>query len=981
MDLRFVITLTEHRFIGFVFAPYLIKVDRKDGKHTIFERVTLLNLDKYENAITPEEQQLVKIIEEYNEQNLHRTFSKKKKEASRDFMATISEELLVTQIRPFIEKRMFRCLDILLFNPVDVYHKVLPKNIYEDDKIEVVEDEGTTVFNFIRTDENLKYFLSIEHKGEELHLMGEEGIIAINDPCCIILQNKMFVFRDIDGKKLQPFFDKEFISIPKSAEKKYLESFVRNAIKKYKVNAEGFNIIDVNTDPIPTLSIEQDLSLRYHFVLKFIYDENSTYYANRKTDQKVTCHYTEDAVTFHRLKRNFQRENDCITTLLSYGLVNREGPYFMPLMKKQADEGVDYDIINWININHSFLEKEGISIAQNKLDKTFYLDDFEVKMEISEKNNDWFDIEASVEFAGFKIPFASFIQNILNGEREYMLPDGKIVVLPVEWFESYRDMLTFSKIENNTIQLDKQHFPLINRKIIGVSSHFKEQLLSLAEKDVQPEEKPVEIDAEMRNYQLEGYSWLYRLYKNGFGGCLADDMGLGKTLQTLTCLQRIINDSCDEASLEESGESSKEQPSLFGGVQLTDKKSSKASLVVVPTSLVHNWKNEANRFAPELKVFSHIGTNRKDLEEVVNNFDLVLTSYGIVRNDLDHFLKYEFLNIVLDESQMIKNPGSKTYQAIMQLRADNRIVLTGTPIENSLTDMWSQINFLNPGLLGNLNFFRSEFQLPIEKNNDEIKQDKLLKLISPFVLRRTKREVEPELPPINEQLIFCDMEEMQEVYYEREKSKARNLVIDKLSKNGYKKSAIVILQSLTKLRQIANHPALIDEDYFAGSGKYDEIKRNLQSLLQEGHKALLFSSFVKHLDLIAKYLDNIGVNYAWLTGKTRDREKEIEKFQNETDCQFFLISLKAGGVGLNLTAAEYVFILDPWWNPAAELQAISRAHRIGQDKNIFVYRFISRNSLEEKILKLQQRKSDLAEVFLNNSLKGISEDQVMELFE
>ena len=257
----------------------------------------------------------------------------------------------------------------------------------------------------------------------------------------------------------------------------------------------------------------------------------------------------------------------------------------------------------------------------------------------------------------------------------------------------------------------------------------------------------------------------------------------------------------------------------------------------------------------------------------------------------------------------------------------------------------------------------------------------MLKLISPFLLRRTKAEVEPELPPVTEQYIYCDMDDMQETYYEKEKSKARNLVIEKLSRIGFNKSAMIILQSLTKLRQIANHPSMIDENYFAGSGKYDEITRNLENLLREGHKAIIFSSFVKHLNLIASYLDKNNIRYAWLTGETHDREKEIINFQGDTSCPFFLISLKAGGVGLNLTAADYVFILDPWWNPTAEMQAISRAHRIGQQKHVFVYRFISRNTLEEKIIKLQQQKADLAEAFVSNSLKGISQEQVMELFE
>ncbi|MBN1952131.1 MAG: DEAD/DEAH box helicase [Bacteroidales bacterium] len=978
MDLQFVIALSEHRILGYLFAPYLIKFGRKEGKHTIFERVTLLNLKTYENAITPEQVQLVKYIEEYNDQNLNKLFSKKKKLATKDFIGGMDKELFAVHIRPYIERRMARCLDIMLFNPVPIYHKALHSIIYEDDRIELIEEEGSAVFNFRRKEDGLIYYLSIEHRGEILNLKGSEGMVIINEPCCTILRDRLFVFRDIDGKKLMPFFDKDAISIPKASEKKYFESFVRNAIKKFKVNAEGFSIIDVDAEPVPTLSIENDLSGRYHFVLKFIYDEKSIYYANRKTDQKVSCEITDEQATFYRLKRDYNKENEFILHLLSLGLVNREGPFFIPMLKK--DDSVSYEVINWINTHHRLLQKSGFSVAQNNLEKDYYLDDFEIRMEVSDKSNDWFDIEARVEFDGFKIPFASFRDNILNGEREYMLPNGKLVILPAEWFESYRDMMTFSRTEKDTMRLDKRYFSLLNKNIKGIPGAYKEKFLSLIETENAPEKVPGEVLAELRKYQVEGYSWLYRLHKNGFGGCLADDMGLGKTLQTITNLYRVISENRIEES-QTSPIPERLQLSLFDSPATLPGKPVKVSLVVVPTSLVHNWQNEIRRFTPGLQIGSYVGGQRRPLQELVGQSDIILTSYGIIRNDIEEFSRFDFQYLILDESQMIKNPGSKTYQAVITLRADHRLVLTGTPIENSLSDLWAQINFLNPGLLGNLSFFRTQFQLPIEKNADENKRDMLLKLIAPFVLRRTKAEVEPELPPVSEQLIYCDMDDSQEVLYEQEKSRARNLVIEKLSQVGFQKSAMVILQSLTKLRQIANHPALVEENYFAGSGKYDEITRNLMNLLEEGHKGLIFSSFVKHLDLVAEFLDRKGVGYALLTGETRNREKEIDRFQKDDNCPFFLISLKAGGVGLNLTAADYVFILDPWWNPAAEMQAVSRAHRIGQEKNVFVYRFISRGTLEEKILKLQEKKAELAETFVNNNLKGISEEQVMDLFE
>ncbi len=982
MDLHFIITLTGHRILGLVFAPYLVRPDRQKGSFVIYDRITRLNLSTYENIISPEELQLVRIIEEYNDQNLLKHFSKKRGLTSRDFMAGITGELFEKHIRPFIEKRMARCLDILLFNPVPVYQKLLQNNVYESDRIKVVEQEGSVVFNFIRSEQGIKYFLSIEHNGTEMHLTGKEGQIVMDVPCCALIDDKMFVFRDIDGKKLQPFFEKEYISIPRSAEKIYFETFVRNAIKKYRVNAQGFSIIDKDTNPEPTLSIERDLSGRYFYVLKFLYDEKSIYYANRKTELKVSCQYSDDVVRFIRLQRNYKFENECIATLLSFGLVNREGPYFIPLAKSNEDKNTGYQTINWINQNSELLRKSGFSIAQDRLNKEYYLENLDLKIEVSEKNNDWFDIHASVEFGEFKIPFASISANILKGEREFMLPDGKVVILPIEWFENYRDLLSFAKVDRGSIRLEKQHFPLINRNITGISATFRENLMNLINANAGTEPVPEGITAELRHYQITGYSWLFRLYGNGFGGCLADDMGLGKTLQTLTILRRVHAEAGSNGlKIISAPTGSSGQLSLFNVNEDETVTRNKTSLIIVPTSLVHNWINETKRFAPALNIQTYIGPGRRNISELYGNSDIIITSYGILRNDLEHFMLLEFLYIVLDESQMIKNPGSKTYQSVIQLKSENRIVLTGTPIENSLTDLWSQMNFLNPGLLGNLSFFQSEFQLPIEKNSDEDKKEKLLKLISPFILRRSKMEVEPELPSVNEQIIYCDMDEKQETYYEREKSKARNLVIEKLSREGFHRSAIAILQSLTKLRQIANHPALTDNEYFSGSGKYDEITRNLQNLHKQGHKALVFSSFVKHLELVASYLDNAGIKYAWLTGETRDRESEIEKFQHNSDYTFFLISLKAGGVGLNLTAAEYVFILDPWWNPAAEMQAISRAHRIGQEKHIFVYRFISRKTLEEKILQLQERKAKLADAFVNNSLKGITQEEVMELFE
>jgi SNF2 family DNA or RNA helicase len=318
----------------------------------------------------------------------------------------------------------------------------------------------------------------------------------------------------------------------------------------------------------------------------------------------------------------------------------------------------------------------------------------------------------------------------------------------------------------------------------------------------------------------------------------------------------------------------------------------------------------------------------------------------------------------------------------MLLQGEHRLALTGTPVENSLSDLWAQMNFLNPGMLGSLPFFRRHFLVPIEKQNDQDSLEKLQILTRPFLLRRTKEEVERDLPPLMEQIILCEMEERQQQVYETEKSMVRNSILASIEQEGVKRSSVFILEGLTRLRQLANHPLMLNDLTIDESGKFEEIFLMLENVVAEKHKVLIFSSFVKHLELIRERLEKLRLNYAILTGKTQNRKEVIDRFQNHPDVPIFLISLKAGGVGLNLTGADYVFIIDPWWNPASENQAISRSHRIGQNKPVFVYRFITRDSIEEKIRNLQQKKSSLADKLINsnNPLQNLTSEEVMNIF-
>ena len=443
---------------------------------------------------------------------------------------------------------------------------------------------------------------------------------------------------------------------------------------------------------------------------------------------------------------------------------------------------------------------------------------------------------------------------------------------------------------------------------------------------------PQHFRGELRPYQKAGYNWMHFLNRYKFGGCLADDMGLGKTVQTLALLQH------QKELLTQNGEG----PTT--------------SLLIMPTSLIYNWEMEAQKFTPELNVFIYTGTHRDKNVEQFANYDLVLTSYGIARLDIDILSDYYFNYIILDESQAIKNPGSNIAKAVRELNARHRLILTGTPLENSTLDLWSQMTFINPGLLGTKSFFKNEFVQPIEKKGDASKTEKLYSIIKPFMLRRQKWQVATELPEKVENVTYCTMTDEQEACYEEAKSFYRNEILDLIETKGIQKSQMLLLQGLTKLRQIANHPKMVDENYRDSSGKLEDMVHMLTSAVSEGHNILVFSQFVKHLTLVSEQLEHLEIPYAYLDGSTKDRRGQVESFQQDEKLRVFLISLRAGGVGLNLTKADYVFILDPWWNPAVEAQAIDRAHRIGQENRVFTYKFITRDTVEEKILRLQRNK-------------------------
>jgi SNF2 family DNA or RNA helicase len=971
---EFIIALTEHRAIGNVFVPLLI--EKEQSYYTVKKIVKLRDYKSGEVPLNNQELELLKLIENYSDETLVKKFSKKKDKIN--FFQEMDEDLFQNHISPYIDKYIYRCVLLLMKSSTRLFYKQAKySSLYEEDCIQINQTFSKAIFYFNRDQNGTRYNLRLTHEGKTIDILHKNIRMVCTLPCCFVYHNNLYIFNRLSGKKLIPFLKKTFISIPQQAEDKYYQTFVLNIIKESDVRAYGFEIIESDPPRKTILSLEQNLSLQPVIVVKFRY-ENTLYMADSPSNVFVNFEKTEDSYLFKKFVRNHDWENEQLDFLKSLGLKYGNG-FWSPTGHNETDNY--YAPVLWLSKNREILEINKYLIQQNKLEKNYFTGQQIIDIQIK-NNEDWFDIYAMVKFGSYQIPFLRLRKHILNGIREFELPSGEIAVLPLEWFSSYRDLFPFAKIEGEILKIKKYHFMLIQDKIKEADRTYFKKLEQLSSDITTPVEIPADLNAELRGYQHEGYNWMYHLYENQLGGCLADDMGLGKTIQTIALLLKIKK--IPSQNLMPPNDGNNLQLSLFDQPK-TAVTQQPASLIVMPTSLVHNWENEITRFAPSLKVYKHVGNFRNksnNLTSVINYYDIILTTYGTLRNDVEMLRLYEFLYLILDESQNIKNSSSKTYKSILEIRSKYKLVITGTPIENSLSDLWSQLNFLNKGMLGSESYFKREFITPIEKHNDEQQQLKLQKMIRPFVLRRKKEEVANDLPALTEQIRYCEMTDDQREIYETEKSAIRNAILKNIESNGLKKSALVVLQGLTKLRQLANHPSLVNKEKEMDSGKFNEIYQCLKNLLAENHKVLIFSSFVKHLELLQSKIETKDWKYSMLTGKTIERQEIISQFQNDPDNHIFLISLKAGGVGLNLTAADYVFIIDPWWNPAAENQAINRAHRIGQDKKVFVYRFITEDSIEEKIQILKSKKSALAEKFIssNNPLDSVTEEDIISLF-
>ena len=561
---------------------------------------------------------------------------------------------------------------------------------------------------------------------------------------------------------------------------------------------------------------------------------------------------------------------------------------------------------------------------------------------------DWFELRGRVDFEGAIAALPELLAALRRGESAVRLGDGTYGVLPEEWLRRVAPLAGLGEAEGADLRFTRAQVGLLDallaaRPEVTCDETFARARAELSRfEGVRPAETPADFAGTLRPYQREGLGWLHFLARFGFGGCLADDMGLGKTVMVLALLEARRAHRAEQAP-------GPERPG--------------PSLAVVPRSLVFNWKQEAARFTPKLRILDHTGAGRLEPGEHFDDYDLVITTYGTLRRDAAAFARTRFDYAILDEAQAIKNASTESAKAARLLRADHRLALSGTPIENHLGELWSLFEFLNPGMLGKASVFQDE--RGGLRNPDEPTRRLLAQALRPFVLRRTKEQVARELPPRLEQTLACELEPAQRASYEELRRHYRQSLLGRLEREGMARVKFHVLEALLRLRQAACHPGLIDPGRAAeGSAKLDALVPRLAEVVAEGHKALVFSQFVSFLTIVRDRLRCEGIAYEYLDGRTRDRAARVARFQTDAQCPLFLISLKAGGLGLNLTAADYVFLLDPWWNPAVEAQAIDRTHRIGQTRHVFAYRLIARDTVEEKILELQHDKRALADAIL-----------------
>ncbi|HTY62034.1 MAG TPA: SNF2-related protein [Acidobacteriota bacterium] len=824
-----------------------------------------------------------------------------------------------------------------------------------DRRIHILPDPMEIQIDLQRDEQKLSLLVGYEHNGEFVHVKKGIETIALN-PAWIMLDGVLVQLRNANALSMLPSFP---VEIPTQQVDVFREQYFARIAQLLPIKSDIVQWSDISADLIPRFYLHDDKDNTLRADLRFGYGDHELPVTKTAEPYAVdTIPGTWDLIRVHR---HGQREQEIIQLLTNpIYCLKRADSHFPAGTYELRARAHPFDFLM-----HSIplLTQAGFEIYGEEKLKLGRINRNTPTMRVSITSGiDWFDLKTLVEYGDQQIPLNDVRKAIKRGQNYIKLADGSIGQIPAEWMEKYKHLWNLAEETKDGFRLTDVHLSLLDSLLEdNVSIQMPSDLLQRRERlrhfeRIETRALPGGFTGELRPYQKHGYDWLHFLHEYRFGGILADDMGLGKTVQVLAYLQSL-----------------KEKAQV----------KSRAALLVVPKSLIVNWQRESEKFTPSLDFLEYMGNFRNKDTAAFDNYDVVLTSYGTMLHDIEILQQYTFDHIILDESQTIKNPLAKSAKAARLLQGKHRIVLTGTPVENNTFELWSQFAFLNPGLLGSMDYFKREFANPIESGNGSESAALLRKLVYPFILRRTKEQVAPELPPRTERILYTDMAAAQKKLYEQIRERYRAELLGLIEREGINDVHFKILEGLLRLRQIAVHPALVERSYKGKAPKFDLLLETLDTLQAEGHKALIFSQFVETLKLVKKELEARKLKYVYLDGQTHNRQARVDAFQNDASIPFFLISLKAGGLGLNLTAAEYVIHLDPWWNPAVEMQASDRAHRIGQDKPVFVYKIIARDTVEEKILQLQEKKRTLVKNLITTEsgfFKSLTQEDVKALF-
>lgn len=951
---------------GYLPNVFITEMDERGRLHYMLARAVPENIHSFDLNFTDTiHEELFRLAQELTIEFLEEKFSQKRRKKI-SLNQLYEDEKVKHVIKQYLSRKMGRFLQTVFTHKLPLCLEIERKVLLEDIRVYHSGRSLEPLLFFQKTQTGINYSLILQEEEEKIHCKSHDIHLVLDQPAYVIKDYSLYELQKVNANKLKPFLKKDSIFIPSHLTKTYFQKFILDLVSKVEIVAEGFEIEKHHEIISVSTRVTKDF-ITEELLLELIidYGKSSFNFSEVATRRSSLAMDNEGKVTIHQVERQ-PEEQKYADMLLNNGLQLNPSKRF----KIPEDQG-NQNMIFWLARHKNALESIGVKVIQPLIDgKKIILYIPTIQMSIS-SDNDWFDIYGTITIGEKKIPFTEIIGNIKDGNPYYRLSNGDFFIIPQSWMTKYSALAKFGQESQGKVKIRKSNYMVIE-ELEDISPLVMEEVATVNDIDYTP--SPF-LKATLRPYQTDGVKWLLKHQVNDMGACLADDMGLGKTLQTLA----LLNHTKDQQKPKDRNNFGTGQLSLFSQERITELNPLHA-LIILPASLIFNWFAEIRKFSPRFHVVQYVGPKRKEIVKELDKFDIVLTTYQTALRDIKQLQRIVWSYVILDESQMIKNKESKIFQAVNTLETKNKVSLSGTPIENSLSDLWSQMQFINPGMLGSFSFFKENYLIPIERRADETALDHLKSLVEPFILRRRKEDVARELPPLSEQIEYVYMDKAQSQIYESEKSVVRNHLLSMDEKDPSFK--FQVFKSLMLLRQIANHPILADAKYSGESGKFTDVLDKLETIIKADHKVLVFSSFTSHLGLFQQYFEKQNIPFALLTGSStqKQRKENVDKFQNNKDCKVFFISIKAGGTGLNLTEAGYVFILDPWWNPFVEDQAIARAHRIGQDKPVSVIKFISKDSIEEKIIRMQARKKVLsAEIIEKPEQLSLTKSDLQEL--